>query len=619
MLQSSSLSMSSLSSWPWKGACFTLWQLLAILISVHHNLVRQPFAHGFVVPPPTTTSPPGHVGQGLWSQTKLVSGSRRPTPRTRTASAVWSPPSVVQSTHFSTRMSSVTTRSADLMSDVDGKNWDVPQPNEGEENDNDDDTFVWTQQWYPILPADYAKGLNLDKKPLAFEMLDQKLVLWKSQEDDKYSVLLDTCPHRRAPLSTGKVVTTMNDSSNSSDSSSSSLACRYHGWEFNAQGTCTKLPMEPSSSSSKINRFRVPSYPVQEAGGMLWVFMDPYYLDQNKNKKLPELPVGATIPKDEFESDSSSIVWAHSSWPVSYLSMLENSFDPSHAPFVHEGVNSPGRGIKYSPHNAQPIQVYRLTTPLSAQEGFAVEHSPYLKAPTSNTTTGNSQMMTIRQFVPPCTNVVTSPQAFIGRLYFVPNSPTLTTTIGYFKVPIASRNMRRMKQLQNLLLPKQSWRDTLANWIHISLVLSDGRVRFGQQDSWTMQGQDERKLSDVRWGRGRRTWDDLIVSPSDAGVAALQKWMNKFGQGGPFPLHNLLRQSFSQEGGNEKDPTTMASMVTTLGSAAAATTTKVRIGPQFRSLSLWESHAKFCPQCPYDGKRRRWNDNWAKHPRYPWY
>ncbi|KAL7579164.1 hypothetical protein ACA910_011337 [Epithemia clementina (nom. ined.)] len=263
----------------------------------------------------------------------------------------------------------MTTLSSFITPDLDQDH--VPQPNN--DNANNDDRFVWTQQWYPVLPVNYAKGSNIEKKPLAFEMLDQKLVLWKSQ-DDKYSVLLDSCPHRRAPLSTGKVVTNVNDNSDPSNSSASTLACRYHNWEFNAQGTCTKIPMEPNSSSSsssssnKINRIRVPSYPVQEASGMIWVFMDPYYLEQNQNKALPELPAGATTPAEDLES--GTIVWSYVSWPVLYLSMLVNSFDPSHAPFVHKGVQSPVRGITYSPHNAQPIQVYCLTTPLAAHNGL---------------------------------------------------------------------------------------------------------------------------------------------------------------------------------------------------------------------------------------------------------
>ena len=300
------------------------------------------------------------------------------------------------------------------------------------EAEKDDNKFVWTQQWYPILPASYAKGLDLETKPLAFDMLDQKLVLWKSS-DNQYSVLQDTCPHRRAPLSTGKVVPPDADS----ESSESSLACRYHGWEYDAQGSCTKIPMQipPSSESSSgpTSRIRVLSYPVRESGGMLWVFMDPFYLSASSTKSLPEIPVNAAVPQEELES--STLVWIFSTWPISYLSMLENSLDPSHAPFVHEGTQAPGTGMAYSPENAQPMQVYQITnTSLIPEEGFTLEHSPYMKSKLDSP--ANVSSMSTRQFIPPCTTVVSSPGAFAARLYFVPNSPTTTTTMAILNSPV---------------------------------------------------------------------------------------------------------------------------------------------------------------------------------------
>lgn len=524
----------------------------------------------------------------------------------------------------STRMASTTSTELNGLANDEhlNGNW---QKEEEDQDEQEEQTFVWTQQWYPIIPAEYARGLDLEKKPFAFKMLDQKLVLWKSQQHDndsnskncQYSVLLDTCPHRRAPLSTGKVVTakTPAGSSSSSSSSSSSLACRYHGWEFNAQGTCTAIPMDPASNSAaktapttaaaeagaKFSRIRVPSYPVQEAGGVLWVFMDPYYEERDH---IPEIPPHSLMPQEELES--GPVIWLCSETPVSYLSMLENSMDPSHAPFVHEGIVSPGRGLIYSPQNAQPMEIYRLTTALSATRGFSLEHSPYMKMKPPNkegveindTASSAPLPLIIRQFIPPITTVVVSPPAFTARLYFVPNTPTTTTTIGYFQIP-SNPLLKRLTKLQQLLVPK-SWRQTIANWIHVAYLLSDGQMRFNKQDSWTMQGQDERKRTDLSQqqqrrggGGGGRGWDDMVVSTSDAGIMALQRWMRKFGNGGPFTLHNLLQRhsvtTSTTAGGEAVTAPSFAS--------SSAVSSASRVGPTFRSMSVWESHAKMCPQC----------------------
>ena len=401
-----------------------------------------------------------------------------------------------------------------------------------------------------------------------------------------YSVLQDTCPHRRAPLSTGKVVRPISGS----ESSESSLACRYHGWEFDAKGSCTKIPMQlpPTSESSggPSSRIRVLSYPVREAGGLLWVFMDPFYLSSSSTNTLPEIPEESVMSQDEF--NSSAGIWIHSAWPISYLSMLENSLDPSHAPFVHEGFGAPG-GMTYSPDNAQPMQIYRVTTPMTVTDGFALEHSPYLKSKLPVNATA-PPLMTVRRFLPPCTNIFSSPPFFSGRLYFVPNTATTTTTIGFMKLPSTpTTKSKPLDFLQKRLLPP-AWRTTLANWRHVSGLMAEGQDQFGKQDMWTMQGQDERKLADLRRqhqdihdqsriGGRRSSWDDMVVTPSDTGVATLQRWMKKFGNGGPFPLHNLL-----------SNPTPATS------SSAHAV----------RPMSLWESRGKFCPQCRAVRRQAAW-------------
>ena len=56
---------------------------------------------------------------------------------------------------------------------------------------------------------------------------------------------LDACPHRTVPLSYGKVV---NDR----------LQCGYHGWEFDLEGRCRRVPSltgDPDSPARCATRF----------------------------------------------------------------------------------------------------------------------------------------------------------------------------------------------------------------------------------------------------------------------------------------------------------------------------------------------------------------------------
>eukprot|EP00957_Ditylum_brightwellii_P110433 8422016-Ditylum_brightwellii.AAC.1 len=78
--------------------------------------------------------------------------------------------------------------------------------------------------------------------------------VWRNKSGDSHdvSVFLDCCPHRMAPLSTGKVV-------KDEETGSYNIACRYHGFEFDAKGQNSKIPMmkapaDGTTQSSKLSK-----------------------------------------------------------------------------------------------------------------------------------------------------------------------------------------------------------------------------------------------------------------------------------------------------------------------------------------------------------------------------
>jgi nitrite reductase/ring-hydroxylating ferredoxin subunit len=191
-------------------------------------------------------------------------------------------------------------------------------------------SFDWDKQWYPVLPLTSLE--NFEKPIVSITMLNRPLVVWKNSQG-KYVVFDDRCPHRRAPLSTGRVVGNDGDGS-------CRLQCRYHGWEFNASGVCTKIPMlsaaattnqhdyddsATTTSDNKSNKFRVPTYPSQQAGGLLWVFMDPTVTSP------PPIPPMALLEKKK-DNEDSVLSFSCDIQPVSFRSMIENSFGKSQCP-----------------------------------------------------------------------------------------------------------------------------------------------------------------------------------------------------------------------------------------------------------------------------------------------
>jgi phenylpropionate dioxygenase-like ring-hydroxylating dioxygenase large terminal subunit len=340
-------------------------------------------------------------------------------------------------------------------------------------SDIEEKKFIWSRQWYPVRPISYLQDIG--NKALPIRILGRNLVVWKGST---WSVMEDECPHRRAPLSTGKVVNGCN------------IMCRFHGWQFDSAGNCKDIPMYPrenemdaSKYENLMNNIHVNSYPTQVAGGLLWVYLGDD-LDSNGNPPKP-IRQDMLLP-EEVASKTEFMV---NKVPVSYTSMVENSFDPSHAPFIHEGIKDFGGGI-FSPAGALAMKKYQLlpNTTINAN-GFTYQKG------------GVENAMVTRQFIPPTVQKSKFP-FFDVVLYFIPVDVRETMVIGTFPTPPLP------KYLPNRFV------EFLKDTLHFVYIISEVSRRFYKQDMITMRGQDTRKLIEVNLDVGK-TVVDMAPTPAD--------------------------------------------------------------------------------------------------------
>ena len=80
--------------------------------------------------------------------------------------------------------------------------------------------------WHPV-----ARSEEVTDKPIKVKLLDQPLVLWRS--DGRIAAFYDLCIHRGAPLSLGWL-------------DNGELVCAYHGWRYASDGSCTRIPSLPA-------------------------------------------------------------------------------------------------------------------------------------------------------------------------------------------------------------------------------------------------------------------------------------------------------------------------------------------------------------------------------------
>jgi len=169
------------------------------------------------------------------------------------------------------------------------------------------------------LPAHWyvaCRSHELRERPVARTVLDQPIVLFRGA-DGRAAALLDRCAHRNLPLSAGRCVGAL-------------LECAYHGWQYDADGKCRAVPALSGEIDAKARS--VPTYPVVERQGYVWVFAE-------------RTTQPASAPYAFRHLDDAGYTSIHVSYDVeaSLHAALENVLDVPHTAFLHRGLFRGGK------------------------------------------------------------------------------------------------------------------------------------------------------------------------------------------------------------------------------------------------------------------------------------
>jgi phenylpropionate dioxygenase-like ring-hydroxylating dioxygenase large terminal subunit len=161
--------------------------------------------------------------------------------------------------------------------------------------------------WIPALLAEEVAVP--DGKPVRVRLLGENLVAFRDTAGN-IGLLDEHCPHRRSSLALG-----LNEDGG--------LRCIYHGYKFTTAGTCVDAPTEPAESGV-LAKMRARSYPVREAGSMIWTYMGP--ADQQ-----PAFPEFEWLNMPKTHSVPFKIMGE-----CNYAQMVEGTVDSAHAGVLHK-------------------------------------------------------------------------------------------------------------------------------------------------------------------------------------------------------------------------------------------------------------------------------------------
>ena len=129
--------------------------------------------------------------------------------------------------------------------------------------------------------------------------------------------------HRGGSLAGGKVA-------------GDNVQCPYHGWEFDGEGRCHRIPsLGPNPKIPA--RARADAYPVQERWGIVFAFLGD----------LPEAERPPLLEVAEEGRDGWRLTMQHFELKSNYQRSVENGLDPAHNEFVHDTHGFQGENEEY--------------------------------------------------------------------------------------------------------------------------------------------------------------------------------------------------------------------------------------------------------------------------------
>ncbi|WP_433296836.1 Rieske 2Fe-2S domain-containing protein [Pseudonocardia sp. CA-142604] len=182
------------------------------------------------------------------------------------------------------------------------------------------------------LPFALGSELEPDCDPVRIMLLGERFLAIRTTSGTP--VLMDeVCPHRGASMWYGR-------------NENEGIRCVYHGWKFDGTGACVDMPNEPVGSNFK-DKVRLPTYPVTEAGGLVWAYIGPRHTPP-------------TMPSFEWfdNPEGASVAWAFQR-ECNWLQALEGDIDTSHFGFLHVGHADPedapeGSFLRYTIEDRAP-------------------------------------------------------------------------------------------------------------------------------------------------------------------------------------------------------------------------------------------------------------------------
>lgn len=176
------------------------------------------------------------------------------------------------------------------------------------------------RQWWMA-----AYGDEIGRELLPRTILGKPMIFYR-RLDGMPVALGGICPHRMFPLAEGRLI-------------GDEVRCGYHGFVYDHSGTCTHVPSQPDRPA----RAAVPSYPLVERNGLVWVWTgEPELADEGLVPDTSSLGIG----QDDWTCLPAPIYTIRGRYPL----LIDNLLDLTHIAFIHERSIPNGAAVATAPY-----------------------------------------------------------------------------------------------------------------------------------------------------------------------------------------------------------------------------------------------------------------------------
>ena len=208
--------------------------------------------------------------------------------------------------------------------------------------------------WLPLfLSSELPEN---DGPPMRTRILNEDLVGYRDT-NGHVGVLDAYCPHRRAPLFYGRT-------------EECGLRCVYHGWKFDASGTCVDMPSEPPESDFKDRLTHQGLSDLRSAAawsGSIWG-------RQTSNPSVRRSSSGPSYPPRA----GACVKWFHEN---NFMQGIEGDIDTAHVNFLHMDYRRDSRPARTALRQASALFRVAEKHPAPDGHGHRLRHGLRRPAP----------------------------------------------------------------------------------------------------------------------------------------------------------------------------------------------------------------------------------------------